>query len=70
MSKKTLFEKRLDRKTEAWVLFIKKKIDHKEYFRLLDMITSTEEDLSLAYAIIREKFRKKSVDYKVDKSSS
>jgi hypothetical protein len=51
--------KRANRLQDAYILFIRHKIDMDEYKRLQDMINSPDEgNLCVAIAIIKEKFRK------------
>lgn len=57
--------KRANRLQDAYILFLRHKIDMPEYKRLQDMINSPDEgNLCVAVAIIKEKFRKKKKDEK------
>lgn len=57
--KPSLEQQKKNREQDAWLLFYKHKIDMPEYKRLLDLIRSPdEENLCVAVAIIKAKFKK------------
>lgn len=58
--KLSLERKKANRLQDAYILFLRNKIEMDEYKRLQDMINSPDEgNLCVAVAIIKAKFRKK-----------